>query len=63
VGYQCIYDANRLREDIMQWKMFILVLQNLQKKWNEICMTQLPGGKCVENDCFPRTLMFEMLFL
>jgi hypothetical protein len=32
----------------------------LQKKWNEICMKQLVGGKHMENDCFPRTLKFEM---
>jgi hypothetical protein len=44
-------------------KMFIFVLQTLQKKWNEICMKQLASGKRMENDCFPRTLKFEMLRL
>jgi hypothetical protein len=72
MGYQCIYNANRLREDIMQrrcsyllyqlWKMEKME-QNLfmQKKWNEICMKKLAGGKCMQNDCFSRTLKFEML--
>jgi hypothetical protein len=41
--------------------MFIFVVQTLQNKWNEICMKQLAGGKCMENDCFLRTLKFEML--
>ena len=51
MGYQCIYDANRLCEDIMQWKMFILVIQILQKKmernlhdtttWWKMCGKQL----------------------
>jgi hypothetical protein len=36
--------------------MFIFVIQTLQKKWNEICMKQLAGGKHMKNDCFPRTL-------
>jgi hypothetical protein len=40
--------------------MFIFVIQTLQKKWNEIYMKQLAGGKHMENDCFPRTLKFEM---
>jgi hypothetical protein len=41
--------------------MFIFVIQTLQKrKWNEISMKQLAGGKHMENDCFPRTLKFEM---
>jgi hypothetical protein len=40
--------------------MFIFVVQTLQNKWNEICMKQLAGGKHMENDCFPRTLKFEM---
>jgi hypothetical protein len=41
--------------------MFILVIQTLQKKWNEICMKQLAGEKHMENDCFPRTLKLKML--
>jgi hypothetical protein len=41
-------------------KMFIFIVQTLQNKWNEICMKQLAGGKHMENDCFPRTLKFEM---
>jgi hypothetical protein len=41
-------------------KMFIFVVQTLQNKWNKICMKQLAGGKHMENDCFPRTLKFEM---
>jgi hypothetical protein len=36
---------------------------NFAKKWNEICMIQLAGGKHMENNCFLRTLKFEMLFL
>jgi hypothetical protein len=32
----------------------------LQKKWNEIRMKELASGKCMENDCFLRTLKFEM---
>jgi hypothetical protein len=40
--------------------MFIFVIQTLQKKWNEIYMKQLADGKHMENDCFPRTLKFEM---
>jgi hypothetical protein len=32
----------------------------LQKKWNKTCMKQLVGEKSIENDCFPRTLKFEM---
>jgi hypothetical protein len=32
----------------------------LQNKWNEICMKQLASGKHTKNDCFPRTLKFEM---
>jgi hypothetical protein len=42
--------------------MFIYVVQTLQKKWNEICIKQLADGKYIENDCFPRTLKFEMLY-
>jgi hypothetical protein len=38
----------------------MFVVQILQKKWNKICMKQLDGGKHMENDCFPRTLKFEM---
>jgi hypothetical protein len=41
--------------------MFIFIVQTLQKKWNEIRMKQLAGRKHMENDCFPRTLKFEML--
>jgi hypothetical protein len=33
---------------------------NTANKWNEICMKQLAGGKHMVNDCFPRTLKFEM---
>jgi hypothetical protein len=40
--------------------MFIFVVQTWQKKLNEICMKQLAGGKHMENDCFPRTLKFEL---
>jgi hypothetical protein len=40
--------------------MFIFVVQTLQNKWNEICIKQLAGRKHMENDCFPRTLKFEM---
>jgi hypothetical protein len=40
--------------------MFIFVVQTLQNKWNEIRMKQLAGGKHMENDCFTRTLKFEM---
>jgi hypothetical protein len=40
--------------------MFIFVVQTLQKKWNKIRMKQLASGKHMENDCFPRTLKFEM---
>jgi hypothetical protein len=40
--------------------MFIFVVQTLQKKWNEIRMKQLAGGKRMENDYFLRTLKFEM---
>jgi hypothetical protein len=29
-------------------------------KWNEICMKQLANGKYMENNCFQRTLKFEM---
>jgi hypothetical protein len=36
---------------------------NFAKKWNKICMKQLAGRKHIENDCFPRTLKFEMIFL
>jgi hypothetical protein len=40
--------------------MFIFVVSTLQKKWNKICMKELASGKCMENDCFLRTLKFEM---
>jgi hypothetical protein len=40
--------------------MFIFLVPTLQKKWNEIRMKELAGGKCMENDCFLRTLKFEM---
>ena len=43
--------------------MFIFVIQTLQKKWNKTCRKQLVGGKHMENDCFLRTLKFEMNFL
>jgi hypothetical protein len=43
--------------------MFIFVVPTLQKKWNEIRMKELAGGKCMENNCFLRTLKFEMLRL
>ena len=36
---------------------------NFAKKWNEICKKELAGGKYMENDCFLRTLKFEMQFL
>jgi hypothetical protein len=32
----------------------------LYNKWNEIHMKELASGKCMENDCFLRTLKFEM---
>jgi hypothetical protein len=41
--------------------MFISVVPTLQKKWKEIRMKELAGGKCMENDCFLRTLKFKML--
>jgi hypothetical protein len=41
--------------------MFIFVVPTLQKKWNEIHMKELAGGKYMENDCFLGTLKFEML--
>ena len=34
---------------------------NFAKKWNEICIKQLAGGKCMENNCFMRTLKLEMI--
>jgi hypothetical protein len=40
--------------------MFIFVVQTLQNKWNAICMKELAGGKCMENNYFMRTLKFEM---
>jgi hypothetical protein len=40
--------------------MFIFDVQTLQKKWNELCMKQLAGGKRMENNCFPRTLKFDI---
>jgi hypothetical protein len=40
--------------------MFIFVIQTLRKKWNEIYMKQLAGGKHMEYDCFSKTLKFEM---
>jgi hypothetical protein len=40
--------------------MSIFVVQTLQKKWNEIRIKQLAGGKDMENGCFPRILKFEM---
>jgi hypothetical protein len=40
--------------------MFIFVIQTLRKKWNDIFMKQLAGGKHMEYDCFPKTLKFEM---
>jgi hypothetical protein len=40
--------------------MFIFVVQTLQKKWNEIRMKKLAGGKCMENDCFLSTLKFKI---
>jgi hypothetical protein len=36
---------------------------NIAKKWNQISMKQLAGGKCMENDCFPTFLKFEMLLV
>ena len=36
---------------------------NFAKKWNETYMKQLAGGKHMENNCFPRTLKFEMAYL
>ena len=41
-------------------KMFIFVLPTLQKKWNEIRMKEQADGKCMENNCFLKTLKFEM---
>jgi hypothetical protein len=34
-----------------------------KKKWNKIHMKQLIGGKRMQNNCFPRTLKFEMTTL
>jgi hypothetical protein len=36
---------------------------NFAKKQKEICMKQLAGRKHMENDCFSRTLKFEMIRL
>jgi hypothetical protein len=33
---------------------------NFTKTWNKIYMEQLVGGKCIEYNCFLRTLKFEM---
>jgi hypothetical protein len=35
----------------------------MQKKWNEICMKELAGGKYMENKFFLRTLKFKMSLL
>jgi hypothetical protein len=43
--------------------MFIFVVPTLQKKWNEIRVKELTGKKCMENDCFLRTLKFEMCII
>jgi hypothetical protein len=34
--------------------------KNFAKKWNKIRMKQLGGGKHMDDNCFPRTLKFEM---
>jgi hypothetical protein len=60
MGYQCIYNANRLHEDIIQRRCSYLSTY-FAKKWNKIRMKQLAGGKHMEKDCFPRTLKFKML--
>jgi hypothetical protein len=44
VGYQCIHNANRLHEDIMQRRCSYLLDQLCKKKWNEIRMKELAGG-------------------
>jgi hypothetical protein len=41
--------------------MSIFIIYTLQKKWTKIHMKQLALGNCIENDCFLRTLKFEML--
>ena len=41
--------------------MFTFLTQNLQRKWNEICKKQVASGKCMENNCFLKTLKFEMI--
>jgi hypothetical protein len=51
VGYQCIYNANSLHEDIMQRRCSYLSYQ-LWKKMDETRMKELTDGKCMENDCF-----------
>jgi hypothetical protein len=41
--------------------MFIFVVPTLQKIWNEIRRKELADRKYMENDCFLRTLKFEMI--
>jgi hypothetical protein len=41
--------------------MFIFVVPTLQKRQNKIRMKELAGGKYMENDCFLKTLKFEMI--
>jgi hypothetical protein len=50
---------------LMAWALLTeaMLIQTLQNKWNEIFMKQLAGRKHMENDCFPRTLKFEMRVL
>jgi hypothetical protein len=57
--YQCIYNANRLREDIMQRRCLYLSYK-FTKKMEQNSHEQLANGKHIKNDCFPRTLKFEM---
>jgi hypothetical protein len=44
----------------VQRRCSYLSYQLCKKKWNEIRMKELAGEKCMENDCFLRTLKFEM---
>ena len=41
MGYQCIYNANGLREDIMQRRCSYLLYNFCKKNGTKICMKQL----------------------
>jgi hypothetical protein len=60
VGYQCIYNAKIDYVKISCKEDVHICRTNFTKNIEQIRMKQLAGAKCMENECFMKTLKFEM---